>query len=140
MNEFDLILRLIIAAIFGGLIGWEREREQKPAGLRTHMLVALGAALFTIVSFVVIVDFQNTFIDPTRIAAGIITGIGFLGAGAILQSKGEVKGLTTAASIWVVAAIGMAVGYGLHILAGVTAVVTLIILYLLEKLEKKIKF
>ncbi len=138
MNEFDLILRLVIAAIFGAIIGWERQREQKPAGLRTHMLVSMGSALFTIVSFAVLINFRDFNVDPTRIAAGIITGVGFLGAGAIIQSRGEVHGLTTAASIWVVAAVGMAVGFGLHILAGATAVVTVIVLYLLEKLEKKL--
>ncbi|HAH04816.1 MAG: MgtC/SapB transporter [Parcubacteria group bacterium GW2011_GWA2_43_17] len=139
MNETDLILRIVIAAIFGGVIGWERQKDGKPAGLRTHMLVSTGAALFTIISFAVVSVFEDSVIDPTRIAAGIITGVGFLGAGAILQSKGEVHGLTTAASIWIVSAVGMAVGFGLHILAGATTVVTVIVLYLLEKLEQKIK-
>ena len=139
MNETDLILRIVIAAIFGGVIGWERQKDGKPAGLRTHMLVSTGAALFTIISFAVMSVFEDSVIDPTRIAAGIITGVGFLGAGAILQSKGEVHGLTTAASIWIVSAVGMAVAFGLHILAGATTVVTVIVLYLLEKLEQKIK-
>ena len=138
MNETDLILRLFIAGIFGALIGLERQKDGKPAGLRTHMLVSMGSALFTIISFAVAEVLGNPTIDPTRIAAGVITGVGFLGAGAILQSKGEVHGLTTAASIWIVSAIGMAVGFGLHILAGSTAVATVVILYVLEKVEKKI--
>jgi len=138
MNETDLVLRLAIAAVFGGIIGWERQKDGKPAGLRTHMLVCLGSSLFTIISFVVITTFDNLG-DPTRIATGIITGVGFLGAGAILQSKGEIHGLTSAASIWIVSAIGMAVGFGLHILAGATSVITVLILYLLEKVEKKIR-
>lgn len=135
MTEFDLVLRLFLALVFGGLIGWEREKGHKPAGLRTHMLVGMGSCLFTLVSFMAFVDLQDFFFEPTRIAAGIVTGIGFLGAGAILQSKGEVKGLTTAASIWIVAAIGMSVGYGLFILAGGASIFSLIVLYLLEKFE-----
>ena len=137
MNETDLILRLVIAAIFGGIIGWERQRDQKPAGLKTHMLVSMGSALFTLISFTVLVTLDNMLIDPTRIAAGIITGVGFLGAGAILQSKGEIHGLSTAATIWVVAAVGMAVGFGLFVLAGCTAVITVIMLFILEKMERK---
>jgi putative Mg2+ transporter-C (MgtC) family protein len=94
--------------------------------------------LFTLISCVLVSDFAQYAIDPTRIAAGIVTGIGFLCAGAIIQSKGEVLGLTTAASVWVVAAIGMAIGYGLFILAGGTTILTLIILYFLEKIELKV--
>jgi putative Mg2+ transporter-C (MgtC) family protein len=142
MNEVDMIIKLALAAIFGGLVGWERQAEHKPAGLRTHMLVSMGSALFTIISYYAMYSLDKSFrglIDPTRIAAGIVTGIGFLGAGAILQSKGEIKGLTTAASIWVVAAIGMAVGFDLYLVAGVTSVITLIILYIVDKLEKNIK-
>ncbi|MBU1131615.1 MgtC/SapB family protein [Patescibacteria group bacterium] len=137
MTEFDLLLRLFLALVFGGIIGWEREKGHKPAGLRTHMLVGMGSCLFTMVSFLALTGLQNFYLDPTRIAAGIVTGIGFLGAGAILQSKGEVHGLTTAASIWMVAAIGMAVGYGLFILAAGAAILSLLVLYLLEKLEEK---
>ena len=136
MTEFDLLLRLVLAVVFGGAIGMERQRGHKPAGLRTHMLVSLGACLFTLLSFMAFVDLQDFFMDPTRIAAGVVTGIGFLGAGAIIQSKKGVVGLTTAASVWVVAAIGMSVGYGLFILAGGTTIIALIVLYVLEKFEK----
>lgn len=139
MLEYDLVIRLILAAVFGGLVGWERQKGHKPAGLRTHMLVSMGSALFTMISFMVTFDLANGgVIDSTRIAAGVVTGIGFLGAGAIIQSQEKVIGLTTAASIWIVSAIGMAIGYGLFILAGATAVLTLVILYILEKLEARV--
>ena len=137
MSEIDLIIRLIIATIFGGIVGWERQADKKPAGLRTHMLVSLGSALFTIVSFADFEAFRGLNIDPTRIAAGIVTGIGFLGAGAILQSKGEIKGLTTAASVWIVAAIGMTCGFGGFVLAGTASVITVIILYIMDIVERK---
>jgi len=138
MIEYDLIIRLVLAAVFGGLVGWERQKGHKPAGLRTHMLVSMGSALFTMISFMVTFDLASGLVDSTRIAAGIVTGIGFLGAGAIIQSQEKVIGLTTAASIWIVAAIGMAIGYGLFVLAGSTAILTLIILYILEKVEAKV--
>ena len=137
MNEIDFLLRLFLAMIFGSMIGWERQKGHKPAGLRTHMLVCLGSCLFTLVSFMANTDTQSVAFDPSRIAAGVVTGIGFLGAGAIIQSQKGVIGLTTAASIWIVAAVGMAVGYGLFILGGGTAILTLIILFVLEKVEEK---
>lgn len=138
MTEYDLLIRLVLAVVFAGFVGWERQRGHKPAGLRTHMLVSLGSCLLTIVSFMAVANLSNAIVDPTRIAAGIVTGIGFLGAGAIIQSKEGVMGLTTAASVWTVAAIGMAIGYGLFILAGGTAILSLVILYVLEKFEQKI--
>jgi putative Mg2+ transporter-C (MgtC) family protein len=113
----DVLLRLAVAAGLSGLIGLERELRERTAGFRTHILVGLGAALFTIVSayawddFVLGQDGGGTY-DPTRIAAQIVTGIGFLGAGAIIRHRHSVKGLTTAAGLWVVAAIGMAAGAG----------------------------
>jgi putative Mg2+ transporter-C (MgtC) family protein len=137
MNEYDFLIRIILAAIFCGLVGWERQKGHKPAGLRTHMLVGIGACLFTIISFLANLEVNSGLFDPTRIAAGIVTGIGFLGAGAILQSRQGVIGITTAASIWVVAAIGMAVGFGFFILGGGTAILSLIILYFLEKVEER---
>jgi putative Mg2+ transporter-C (MgtC) family protein len=137
MNEFDLLIRVFLAAVFSGLVGWERQKGHKPAGLRTHMLVGLGSCLFTMISFLANTDFKSGLFDPTRIAAGVVTGIGFLGAGAIIQSQKGVIGMTTAASIWIVAAIGMAVGFGFFILAGGTAILSLIILYFLEKVEER---
>ena len=122
--ELDVVLRLIIAALIGGLIGYERERAEKPAGFRTHLLVCVGAALLTIIS---VYGFGASS-DPSRVAAGIVVGIGFLGAGTILRGEREVIGLTTAATVWVVAAIGMALGLGLYLVAAVTAVIAFIAL------------
>jgi len=139
MTEYDFILRLVLALVFGGVIGIERKRVGKAAGFRTQMMVCLGSALFTILSFydAQFAGFDN--VDPSRIAAGIVVGIGFLGAGTIIHSQGEVVGLTTAAGIWVVAAIGMALGLGLFVLAGVTTILSLFILFLMEKAERRFK-
>lgn len=114
ISDYEMALRLLLACILGGVVGWEREKIHKPAGLRTHILVALGAALVTIVSMFAFTSFNYANKDPGRIAANIVTGIGFLGAGTIMREGTSVKGLTTAASIWVVAAIGMAVATGMY--------------------------
>ena len=116
----ELLLRLALAAGLGGAIGLERELREREAGLRTHTLVSLGAALFTIAGAYGFRDFHNSF-DPTRIAAQIVTGIGFLGAGAIIRQGLSVRGLTTAATLWVVAAIGLATGAGLLVEVQATA-------------------
>jgi putative Mg2+ transporter-C (MgtC) family protein len=122
----DITLRLLLAAALGAGIGYQRERANKPAGLRTHILIALGSALFTVVS---IFGFNGT-VDPSRVAAGVVTGIGFIGAGVILRGvRGEhVVGLTTAASIWAVAAIGMAAGVGMYLIATVVTVIAVLVL------------
>jgi putative Mg2+ transporter-C (MgtC) family protein len=122
----DIILRLLLAAALGAGIGYQRERANKPAGLRTHILISLGSALFTVVS---IFGFGNG-VDPSRVAAGVVTGIGFIGAGVILRGvRGEhVVGLTTAASIWAVAAIGMAAGVGMYLIATIAAVIAVLVL------------
>jgi putative Mg2+ transporter-C (MgtC) family protein len=118
-------LRLVIAAALGAGVGYQREKAKRPAGLRTHALIALGAALFTVIDIFGFVD------DQAKIAAGIVSGIGFLGAGAILHKDGGiVAGLTTAASIWTVAAIGLAVGDGEYLLAVVATLLTIGILAL----------
>jgi len=126
----EQIIKLVIALILGGIVGFEREKSHKPAGLRTHILVCLGAVLATIVS----VDYFGA--DPARIAAAIMTGIGFIGAGAIIASGRDIHGLTTAASIWVVATIGIAIGVGYYVLAAIAAVFVLMVL-LIGKVEKK---
>jgi putative Mg2+ transporter-C (MgtC) family protein len=107
----EVLLRLFVAAVLGGAIGLERELRERQAGLRTHLVVSVGAALFTLVSAYGFTGFDGK-VDPTRIAAQIVTGIGFLGAGAIIRQGLSVRGLTTAASLWLVAAIGMAAGAG----------------------------
>jgi putative Mg2+ transporter-C (MgtC) family protein len=128
-----ILLRLAVAAVLGGAVGLERELRERQAGLRTHMLVCVGAALFTLVSAYGFRDFlvgggSLVRVDPTRIAAQIVSGIGFLGAGAIIRQGLSVRGLTTAATLWLVAAIGMACGAGFYAaatIASVGAVVTL---------------
>lgn len=122
--DVQMFLRLLIATVLGALVGYERERAGKPAGVRTHGMVSLGAALFAVVS---LHGFGNIG-DPARVAAQIVTGIGFLGAGAILHERGGVHGLTTAASLWVTAAIGLAVGVGMVFMSVATAVLVFLLL------------
>ena len=119
-----MLIRLVMAVLLGALGGYERERQGKPAGLRTHAMVALGAALFTVVS---LYGFGTTA-DTSRVAAMIVSGIGFLGAGAILHERGGVQGLTTAASLWVTAAIGIAVGVGMILMSLATAALVFAVL------------
>lgn len=137
----EVLLRLALAAIFGGLIGLERERKDWAAGLRTHMMVCVGSCLVIIVSafgFGDILGTKGVELDPSRIAAQVVSGVGFIGAGAILFSRqGTIRGLTTAAGLWTVAAIGLATGSGLYFAAGATTVVALIILWAIQPLEKR---
>ena len=132
-RELELAGRLVLAVLLGAAIGLERELHRQPAGFRTHAVVALGAALFTVISAY---GFVGSTVDPTRIAAQIVTGIGFIGAGTILQHRGNVRGLTTAASLWAVAAIGMAAGAGLLAMAVIGTVLILIVLSLFENVEQ----
>ncbi len=130
-TELEMVLRLLLAVGLAALIGLERQHAGKAAGLRTHLLVCIGAALFTIAS---IYGFGEGS-DPARVAAGIVAGIGFLGAGAIISTReGILVGLATAASIWAVAAIGLAAGAGLYILAPVATAVVLIVLRLPKRI------
>ena len=122
--DYEVLIRLVVAAVAGGLIGLEREALHKPAGVRTHMLVSLGSALFVLATLSIIPD------EVGRIIAGIATGIGFLGAGTIFRSKDHVKGLTTAASIWAVAAIGLTVGGGQYVLAIAATILVILVLQL----------
>ena len=133
MNDLEITMRLVVALALGGLIGLEREVHGSDAGLRTHILVCLGSSLVMIVSILMAKVFPGN--DPTRIAAQVVSGIGFLGAGTILRSQTSVRGLTTAASIWTVAGIGLAVGAGLYhsaLIAGILIVITLWLLRFLE--------
>jgi putative Mg2+ transporter-C (MgtC) family protein len=130
----EILLRVGLAAVLGGAIGFERELREREAGLRTHMLVSVGAALFTLVSAYAWTDWRfstenGLVFDPTRIAAQVVTGIGFLGAGAIIRQGLSVRGLTTAATLWVVAAIGMASGAGYYTAAAITTVLVLVSLW-----------
>jgi putative Mg2+ transporter-C (MgtC) family protein len=125
-HELDVVLQLLIAALLGGVIGYERERAEKPAGFRTHLLVCVGAALFTIAS---IHGFAGNA-DPSRVAAGVVVGMGFLGAGTIIRGGRGVVGLTTAATMWAVAAIGLTIGTRLYLAAIVVSILVLVALRL----------
>src|SRR5215510_13210686 len=131
MSPLDLTIRLLLAAGLGAAMGLEREIRQKPAGLRTNILIAVGSALFTTVS----AHFGGFGGTPDRIAAQIVTGIGFLGAGAILHSGASVHGMTTAATIWVNAAVGMAAGAGQYLMATIATVITLLVLIVVGRVE-----
>ncbi|MBL7151464.1 MAG: MgtC/SapB family protein [Candidatus Omnitrophica bacterium] len=136
ISDLQIILRLVLAVALSGLIGFERQFHRRHAGLRTHILVALGSCLIMLTSLYVFDIYKGEAnLDPTRIAAGVITGIGFLGAGTIIKEREGVRGLTTAASLWVVASIGLAVGIGFFQAAVFTAILTLIVLYFLRYLE-----
>ncbi|MCW3998708.1 MAG: MgtC/SapB family protein [Candidatus Bathyarchaeota archaeon] len=127
---FEVVASLLLAILLGGIVGFEREAIHKPAGLRTHMLVCLGACLFTVVSL-------GFSMDPARVAAGIVAGIGFIGAGTIWADKDKVQGVTTAASLWATAAIGLAVGVGDFLLAALVTALVFAVLssrYLFKKL------
>src|SRR5262245_4648898 len=128
-------LRLALAVLLGGVIGLEREASDKPAGLRTNILICLGSTLMMILSIEVAHHYAVAAADPGRIAQGVITGVGFLGAGAILHSRGGVSGLTTAAITWAVSGIGLALGAGFYALAAVTTVLILLVLWVLGKLS-----
>ena len=124
MDYTEIFLRLVLSVVAGGLIGLEREIVHRPAGIRTHMLVCLGSALFVLVTIETLPN------EAARIIAGIATGIGFLGAGTIFKAKSEVHGLTTAASIWAVSAVGLAIGLGYYLMMVIAVILILIILQL----------
>lgn len=140
-----MIFRLLLAALLGGVIGWERERKNKQAGLKTHLLVAVGSALIMLISIYgfgnELLNHPNARFDPARLGAQVVSGIGFLGAGAILRRSDHViSGLTTAATLWLVAAIGLSVGAGFHWPAVITIIIVLVIVSFINKLESKLTF
>ncbi len=136
VSPFAVIGRLMLAVILGGLIGFEREVRGHSAGLRTHILVCLGSCLIMLTSLYVFDIYKNIVpLDPVRIAAGVITGIGFLGAGAIIRSGEAVRGLTTAASLWLVAGIGLGIGCGFYLASLITVILAVFVLCLLRYLE-----
>ena len=121
--ELEMVLRILLAAVLGGFIGYQRDKADKPAGIRTMVLISFGSALFTVVSI------EGFGADPARIAAGIVTGIGFLGAGSIIRrGEGIVEGLTTAATIWAAAGIGLAAGAGLYLISAVATFIIFVVL------------
>jgi len=134
--DLESFARLGIATVCGAAIGAERELTEQAAGLRTHIMVCIGSCLFTIAS---INGFHSHTVDPSRVAAQIVTGIGFLGAGAILRERGSIHGLTTAASVWVTAAVGLAIGAGLYWIGGFAVVVAVLSLWVMRPLRRRLR-
>ena len=141
-NDLEIILRLVLASFLGGLVGLEREVHGRAAGVRTYLLVSLGSALIMIVSEYLVFKYQGKFpgdflrVDPGRIAAQAITGIGFLGAGVILRYKNSIRGLTTAACMWVVCAVGLAIGSGYYLFGSVVSGIAILSLLGLKRFKK----
>ncbi len=128
MNYTEIAVKLGVVILLSGFIGFDRELKHKPAGIKTHIMVGLGSTLFMLVSLYIYMQYKGTTqVDPGRIAAQVVTGIGFLGAGSIIQSGGTVTGLTTAASLWAVAGIGLAVGAGMYPLAVMATAAILVV-------------
>lgn len=145
LDTETMLMRLLFAALLGGLIGWERERRNKQAGLKTHLLVAVGSTLIMLTSIYgfdsALINHPNARFDPARLAAQVVSGIGFLGAGAILRRSNHIiSGLTTAATLWVAAAIGLSVGSGFYWPAIITTAIVLVSTLVLNKLESRFLF
>src|SRR3989338_7804231 len=139
LTNWQILFRLLVAAVLSGLIGFEREFHGRAAGFRTHILLCIGSALVMLTSIHMFDAYSGKVAcDPGRIAAGVVTGIGFLGAGTIMRSRASIKGLTTATSLWVVSGIGLAVGSGLFFGAVVTTALTLVALLLFSRIEHAI--
>ncbi|HVL54640.1 MAG TPA: MgtC/SapB family protein [Vitreimonas sp.] len=136
--QLDISARLVIASVLGAAIGFEREVHGHPAGMRTHLLVSLGAGLFTVLSIVGFPPGEGAPLDPSRVAAQVVSGIGFLGAGAIIKDGFSVRGLTTAASLWATAAVGMAAGAGDHLIALVATGIVLFSLWPLSRIADRV--
>jgi putative Mg2+ transporter-C (MgtC) family protein len=136
MNIWEIILKLLLAIALGGIIGLERETSQKPAGLRTHILICVSAAMMMILSALVLGGKSGTSGDLVRVAAAVITGMGFIGAGTIIQSQGMVHGLTTASTLWTVSGLGLVVGAGYYLIAIIFSGLVLGTLILLHKVEE----
>ena len=126
--DVELVGRLFLSVILGAVVGFEREISEKPAGLRTHIFVCMGACLFTVASFYLLPEGLEGSFDVTRIAAGVVAGVSFIGAGSIIASGKHVKGLTTASSLWVVASIGLMVGIGSYLLPVVATIIVFVVL------------
>jgi putative Mg2+ transporter-C (MgtC) family protein len=132
----DDLIAMLVSTVLGTVVGWERQVGRKPAGLRTHVLVCLGSTMFVLVTRHAVADIGGPNLDPTRIIHGVITGVGFLGAGSIMRQEGWVQGLTTAASIWMVAAIGVAAGVHAYVLAVIGTGLALVVLEVFRWVEK----
>lgn len=138
VDSYAIAFRLLLSIFLGGVIGWERETRKQQAGLRTHVIICLGGCLLMLISIFIPQTFQNFQNgDPGRIAAQVVSGIGFLGAGAIFSLGGSIRGLTTAATIWIMAAIGLAIGAGMYMGALLATLLILFVLVVLGKVERK---
>lgn len=138
VSDWDLLTRLTVAVLLGLLVGAERSRVGKRAGMRTYALVSLGSCLFIVISGVVSFQYAETFVfDPLRVASQLVVGIGFLGAGVIFVQRSVLTGLTTAAGLWVVAGVGAAVGYGLYVVAAYVTLLTLVVFEVLWYVEER---
>jgi putative Mg2+ transporter-C (MgtC) family protein len=136
MSMLDIMLKLLLAIALGGIIGLEREASQKPAGLRTHILISVSAAMMMILSQLMLAGKETAGADTLRVAAAVITGMGFIGAGTIIQSQGMVHGLTTASTLWTVAGLGLVVGAGYYLVAILFAVLVIAALVLFRRVEE----
>lgn len=139
ISNAEVVLRLLLSVLLSGLVGLEREAKGRAAGLRTHMLVCVGSCLMMLTGVYLATHYRGTMeIDPTRLAAQVVSGIGFLGAGTIIQFRDSVRGLTTAASVWAAGGIGLAVGGGFYIGAVATTVLVLVVLLMLHGFENRV--
>lgn len=137
VEPWEIVIRLILSVVCGGIVGYQRETLERPAGLRTHVLVCLGATLVMLVSIYPFSKYSPQA-DPSRIASQVVVGIGFLGAGTIIRQGSIIRGLTTAASLWVIAAVGLAIGVGFYMPAAVATVLIFLALTLLSRFEKRV--
>ncbi len=148
MKSYEVLIRLFMAIVIAGLIGYEREHKNRPAGFRTHILVCVGATIISLIQLYAVQETSNMILlhpelasalkaDIGRLGAQVVTGVGFLGAGTIIHEKGSIKGLTTAASLWVVACIGLAIGLGYYFLSIASAVFVFLVLVSLKKFETR---
>ena len=138
MPLWELLLRLLLATLFGALVGWDRQARGQPAGLRTHMMVALGSAGFAVIAMEFLAQARESGVglgEPLHIIAAVVGGVGFLGAGAIMQTGGQIKGLTTAAGLWVVAGVGTAAGSGMYLVAALLTIFAAATHSLVRRLE-----
>ncbi len=139
MPPLLIVERLLLVTLLGGIIGFERERHGRAAGLRTHILVGMGSCLMMLTGIFLAETWSGSGLDPTRIAAQVVSGIGFLGAGTILRARASIRGLTTAASLWVVAGVGLAVGAGFEFGAVAVTLISLVVLFSLSRWERVIR-
>ena len=139
ISNIEVILRLVLAVLLSGLVGLEREAKGRAAGLRTHMLVCAGSCLMTLTGVYLMDAYPTVGIDPTRMAAQVISGIGFLGAGTIIQFRDSVRGLTTAAGLWAAAGVGLAVGAGFYVGAIAATFIVLLVLVALRDVELRVR-